>query len=67
MLVDAEGTITFANKAFYALANEHQTQFERALPGVNFQGLTGSTMAAFFANNSDLNLRYKSCDSSDTF
>ncbi len=67
MLVDAEGTITFANKAFYALANEHQTQFERVLPGINFQGLTGSTMAAFFANNSDLNLRYKSCDSSDTF
>ena len=67
MLIDSEGAITFANKAFYALANEHQAQFERALPGINFQGLTGSTISAFFANNSDLNLRYKNCESSDAF
>jgi len=67
MLIDSEGAITFANKAFYALANEHQAQFERALPGINFQDLTGSTISAFFANNSDLNLRYKNCESSDAF
>mgnify|MGYP000406557592 FL=1 len=67
MLIDSEGAITFANKAFYALANEHQAQFERALPGINFQGLTGSTISEFFANNSDLNLRYKNCESSDAF
>ena len=67
MLIDSEGAITFANKAFYALANEHQAEFEAALPGINFQGLTGSTISAFFANNSDLNLRYKNCESSDAF
>lgn len=67
MLIDSEGAITFANKAFYALANEHQAQFEAALPGINFQDLTGSTISAFLANNSDLNLRYKNCESSDAF
>lgn len=67
MLVDAEGTITFANKAFKQLAAEYEAQFSRSLPNINLQNFTGTSIAGFFANSSDLSQRYNTCNSSDTF
>lgn len=67
MLVDAEGTITFANKAFKQLAAEYEAQFSHSLPNINLQNFTGTSIAGFFANSSDLGQRYNTCNSSDTF
>ena len=67
MLVDAEGAITFANKAFKQLAAEYEAQFSRSLPNINLQNFTGTSIADFFANSSDLSQRYNTCNSSDTF
>lgn len=67
MLVDASGTITFANKAFRQLAEEHRTQFSSALPNINFEELTGTSIAGFFASSRELSQRYSTCNSSDTF
>ncbi len=66
MLVNADGEITFANKAFFGLANEYQTVFQKHLPQINFQSLSGTKLAAFFANNAELVSRYQHCHQSDT-
>lgn len=67
MLVDASGTITFANKAFRQLAAEHSAQFSRSLPNINLEELTGTSILGFFANSKELGQRYSTCNSSDTF
>ena len=67
MLVDAEGSITFANKAFKQLAAEYEAQFASSLPNINLQNLTGTSIAGFFASSRELSQRYSTCNSSDTF
>ena len=67
MLVDAEGLITFANKALLALIQEHQQKFKSALPNVDHHSLYGMPMANFFSNNNELANRYASCNSKDSF
>ncbi|WP_334050498.1 methyl-accepting chemotaxis protein [Alteromonas gracilis] len=67
MLVDADGLITFANKALLALIQEHQHKFKAALPNVDHHSLYGMPMANFFTNNNELANRYASCNSKDSF
>lgn len=67
MLVDANGAITFTNKAFVALIKQYQQPFQLALPSIDYENLAGLPMSSFFAANSELAARYANCNHSDTF
>ena len=67
MLVDANGAITFTNKAFVALIKQYQQPFQLALPSIDYENLVGLPMSSFFAANSELAARYANCNHSDTF
>ena len=50
MLVDANGAITFTNKAFVALIKQYQQPFQLALPSIDYENLAGLPMSSFFAS-----------------
>ncbi len=67
MLVDESGAITFANKAFFKLAEEYAAKFREHLPSINFQSLNGMALCSFFANHKELISRFEHCHKKDTF
>ena len=67
MLVDESGAITFANKAFFKLAEEYAAKFREHLPSINFHSLNGMALCSFFANHKELSSRFEHCHTKDTF
>lgn len=66
MLVDKNGEVTFANKAFYQLAEKYSSKLEQHLPAINFQSLAGMTLRSFFVNHPNLAARYDNCRTKDS-
>jgi methyl-accepting chemotaxis protein len=67
MLVDGSGAITFANKAFFKLAEEYAAKFREHFPSINFHSLNGMALCSFFANHKELSSRFEHCHTKDTF